>query len=177
MRLDTLLRAVPEAHVVGDTQLEIADIAYDSRAVRPGSCFVAVPSVGAGPKSGGHEFIDAAVRQGAVAVVATEGEVDIPGVTTIRTLDARSALADLADAFFDHPSRELKVFAVTGTDGKTTTTYLLDAIFSCRRQTGRVTANNQDKGRPPTSPECRPNDDSRITGFAAYATFDGPTPE
>lgn len=130
MRLDTLLRAVPEAHVVGDTQLEIADIAYDSRAVRPGSCFVAVPSVGAGPKSGGHEFIDAAVRQGAVAVVATEGEVDIPGVTTIRTLDARSALADLADAFFDHPSRELKVFAITGTDGKTTTTYLLDAIFS-----------------------------------------------
>jgi UDP-N-acetylmuramoyl-L-alanyl-D-glutamate--2,6-diaminopimelate ligase len=129
MLLETLLRAVPDAHATGDTQLEITDIAYDSRAVRPGSLFVAVPSVGEDPDSGGYRFIDAAVQQGALAV-ATESAIELPTVTSIRIPNARAALADLADAFFDHPSRHLRAFAVTGTDGKTTTCYLLDAILT-----------------------------------------------
>jgi UDP-N-acetylmuramoyl-L-alanyl-D-glutamate--2,6-diaminopimelate ligase len=129
MLLQTLLRAVPDAGVTGGTELDIADLAYDSREVRPSSLFVAVPTVGEGPLSGGHRFIDTAVRHGAVAVVTQSGQ-DVPGVSTIRVTDARAALADLADAFFHHPSHHMHAFAVTGTDGKTSTSYLLEAIFS-----------------------------------------------
>ncbi len=129
MQLNTLLRALPAARAVGDTGLEIADISYDSRTVRPGSLFVAVPTVGDVPESGGFRFIDAAISRGAVAVVA-EREVEASDVTSIRVQDARTALADLADTFFGHPSRQIEVFAVTGTDGKTTTSYLLDAILT-----------------------------------------------
>jgi UDP-N-acetylmuramoyl-L-alanyl-D-glutamate--2,6-diaminopimelate ligase len=128
MLLRRLLRAVPDAIVAGWTELDIEDIAHDSREVRPGSLFVAVPTVGEGPLSGGYRFIETAIRNGAVAIV-TQGEVDLPGVTTVHVGDARAALADLADAFFHHPSGRLHAFAVTGTDGKTSTSYLLEAIF------------------------------------------------
>ena len=129
MLLDTLLRAVRQAHGAGEARIEIVDIAYDSRTVRPGSLFVAVPTVGEGAESGGYRFLDDAVRLGAVAVV-TESERDSGAVRTIRVPDARAALADLSDAFYDHPTKHLHAFAVTGTDGKTTTSYLLEAILS-----------------------------------------------
>jgi UDP-N-acetylmuramoyl-L-alanyl-D-glutamate--2,6-diaminopimelate ligase len=129
MQLNILLRAMPDAVVTGDTDVEIADLVYDSRQVQPGALFVAVPSVGQGARSGGYHHIHTAVQRGAVAVV-TQADEDISGVSTIHAPDARAALADLADTFFDHPTRRLHAFAVTGTDGKTTTTYLLRAIWN-----------------------------------------------
>ena len=80
MLLDTLLRAVPQARRADEAHIEIVDIAYDSRTVRPGSLFVAVPTVGEGAESGGYRFLDDAVRLGAVAVV-TESERDSGAVT------------------------------------------------------------------------------------------------
>jgi UDP-N-acetylmuramoyl-L-alanyl-D-glutamate--2,6-diaminopimelate ligase len=129
MRLRHLLEALSDYRVDGDTDLDIHGIAYDSRQVAPGTLFVAVPTVGQGPLSGGYRFIGNAVAAGATAVVMEPHE-PLRGVTAIHVPDARAALADLADAFFDHPSRRLQVFAVTGTDGKTTTSYLLDGVLT-----------------------------------------------
>ncbi|HEX6509633.1 MAG TPA: Mur ligase family protein, partial [Chloroflexota bacterium] len=129
MQLQRLLRDVTSADVADTQDIEILDITYDSRQVSPGALFVAVPSVGAGPESGGTTHIHEAVARGAVAVV-TESDTEVDGISTIRVPDARTALADLAAEYFGHPSKQLNVFAVTGTDGKTTTSYLLEAIAS-----------------------------------------------
>lgn len=129
MLLRHLLRALPEAHLTGAGDVEIVDIAYDSRRVLRGSLFVAVPTVGGDARSGGYLHVDEAVDRGAVAVVT-----QVPGVPArvpVATVaNARIALSALASAFFEDPSSYLRVFAVTGTDGKTTTTYLLDGIFT-----------------------------------------------
>jgi UDP-N-acetylmuramoyl-L-alanyl-D-glutamate--2,6-diaminopimelate ligase len=89
---------------------------------------VAVPSVGGGLWSGGIRHVPEAVERGAVAIVAQAAPMsgDIP---TVWVPDARRALAELSAAFYAHPSEHLSVYGVTGTDGKTTTTYLLDQIF------------------------------------------------
>lgn len=129
LRLRQLLDAVPEARIAGADDVEIADIHYDSREVTPGSLFVAVPSVGGDEWSGGYRFIKTALDRGAVAVALQVPDVALP-VPTVFVPDARIALGDLAAAFFSHPSRELQVFAVTGTDGKTTTTFLLEGILA-----------------------------------------------
>lgn len=129
MRLSRLLDALPEARWDGPAEIDVADIAYDSRDVRPGTLFVAVPSVGGDASSGGVQFVAEAARRGASAfVVPMAARCD--GIAAIRVPDARAALADLAAAFFEHPSHDLHLFGVTGTDGKTTTTYLAEQIFS-----------------------------------------------
>ena len=106
---------------------DVPDIAYDSRKVVPGSLFVAVR----GSHSDGHQFIPQAIKQGAVAVVAEHGRTAAaPGdVPVMFVHDSRRALALLAGAFYDHPSRRLRLVGVTGTNGKTTTTYLVKAII------------------------------------------------
>ena len=103
----------------------VTEVAYDSRRVTPGALFVAVR----GQKADGTEFAATAAARGAVGIVA---EAPAPaGVTTpwIVVPDARLALAVLADELSGHPSRELKVVGITGTNGKTTTAYLLRSIF------------------------------------------------
>ena len=129
MLLHRLLDGLPVIRVAGPTDLEIRELAFDSRQVTPGSLFVAVPSVSGGERRHGSRYLADAVRRGAVALVVQE-EPDREDVTTIQVPDTRAALADLAAQFFDHPSRGLRLFAVTGTDGKTTTTYLLEQILA-----------------------------------------------
>ncbi len=121
-KLAELLEGTPVAAIHGSVEREIAALTFDSRTVRPGDCFFAV----VGTQCDGHDFIAAAVAQGAVAVVCER----MPLVATDRTTyvvvpDAAGALADLAAAFYDHPSRELKLVGITGTNGKTTTVTLL----------------------------------------------------
>jgi UDP-N-acetylmuramoyl-L-alanyl-D-glutamate--2,6-diaminopimelate ligase len=129
VRLRTLLDALPEAQWDGPADIEIGDLTYDSREVRPGTLFVAVPSVGGNESSGGVQFLPEAIDRGAAAVVVPSGP-SVGDILAVRVPDPRGALADLADRFFDHPSRQLAVFGVTGTDGKTTTTYLVEQIFA-----------------------------------------------
>jgi len=128
MLLSRLLQALPNTHSSDIDDVEIADLAYDSRQVRPGSLFVTVPAVRGGARSGGYAFIADALSRGAVAVVAQQGIDGVP-VPVVLVSDARAALADLAVEFFNYPTRRLQLFAVTGTDGKTTTTFLLEQIL------------------------------------------------
>ena len=98
-------------------------MAYDSRCVEPGFAFVAIP----GFKRDGAEFAPEAVRRGASLVIA---EKEIPGLPTAVVGDARSALASLACAVFGDPSGDMEVYGVTGTNGKTTTSYALYSILA-----------------------------------------------
>jgi len=106
---------------------EVLGIAHDSRKAGAGSLFVAVR----GFHSDGHRFVPQAVRQGAVAVVAEEGSaVDAgPSMPVIRVGDSRKALAKLAAKFYDYPSTKLRVVGITGTKGKTTTSYLVRSVI------------------------------------------------
>ncbi len=109
--------------------LVIDAIAYDSRRVERGTLFVAIPSVGGDETSGGHLHLPMAKQRGA-AVAVIQGGPAPAGLPWVRVADSRAALADLAAEFYGHPSRELRLFGVTGTDGKTTTTYLLEQLLA-----------------------------------------------
>jgi UDP-N-acetylmuramoyl-L-alanyl-D-glutamate--2,6-diaminopimelate ligase len=121
-----LLELIAGAEVVesrGDMDVEVADLAYDNRRVGPGTLFFCVP----GEKRDGHEFADAAVEAGAVAlVVERELEADVAQVVVA---DSRAAMAPLAARFWGDPTRELQVVGVTGTNGKTTTAFLVREVL------------------------------------------------
>jgi UDP-N-acetylmuramoyl-L-alanyl-D-glutamate--2,6-diaminopimelate ligase len=122
--LDRLSQAVRAERTVNPARVEIADLAYDARRVTPGTLFVCVP----GHKADGHDFASDAVDKGAVALIV-ERPLDLP-VPQLLVRDARESIAFAADAFFGHPTRELEVAGVTGTNGKTTTAFLLFSILA-----------------------------------------------
>src|SRR3954451_12057006 len=103
--------------------VEVSALAYDNRAVTPGTLFFCVP----GFRADGHDFAADAVERGAVALVV-ERPLDL-GVPEVQVPDARAAMADVAARFYGDPTRELKVVGVTGTNGKTTTTFLIRSIL------------------------------------------------
>jgi len=107
--------------------LAISGLAYDSRRVRPGDLFVALP----GLHVDGARFIPAAIDRGAIAVLCQQepAEDQEPAVPRLVVADARAAMADAAAAYFGHPSNHLHMVGVTGTDGKTTTGFLLHALL------------------------------------------------
>lgn len=123
MLLKTLLAAVSARAITGPVDRNVDAIAYDSRRVQPNSIFVALP----GEKSDGNRFIDQAIEKGATVIV-TATELRNPRATTVQVENSRTALADLAAAFYQQPMRKLKLAAVTGTNGKTTTTFLIKHI-------------------------------------------------
>src|SRR6201996_1468291 len=123
MRLADLAAAVDGARVVGDGAVEIADLAYDSRKAGPGTLFFCV----VGEKRDGHEFAEQVVEAGAAALVV-ERELEV-GVPQVVVPSARAAMAPFAAAFWGDPTAALKVVGVTGTNGKTTTAYLVREIL------------------------------------------------
>lgn len=127
--LASLAPALPLEHVVapvGEDRLDqtCAGVTSDSRKVTRGSVFVVIQ----GLTFDGTQFVDEAIAAGAVAIVSERPE-SRPDVACIQVPNARAALALLADAFYRHPSRQLRVVGITGTNGKTTTSYLVRAIF------------------------------------------------
>ena len=120
--LKDLLKDTPVTALHGDGSTTVAALAYDSRAVTRSDCFFATR----GTQSDGHDFIPDAVAKGASAVVCEQLPAETAhGVAYVVVPDAAGALADMAAAFYGHPSRELKLVGITGTNGKTTTATLL----------------------------------------------------
>ena len=133
--LAALLRALPTARLEGSGATEITGLAYDSRAVQPGHLFFALP----GTKTDGGLFLEDALRRGAVAA-AHEQNVRVPrGLVGVCVDNARAALADLAADFYERPSETLPVIGVTGTNGKTTTVFMIrDILRAAGRSCGLI---------------------------------------
>lgn len=109
----------------GTTEIDVKGISYDSRKVKPGYLFICIP----GLKTDGHKYAGQAVENGASVIVA-EKEIDLPaGVALLIVDDTRMVLPILASNFYQKPSGDLRVIGVTGTNGKTTTTHLIQAIL------------------------------------------------
>lgn len=123
--LKQLLENIHAIEILGDTSISISGLCFDSREVSQGSLFVAQR----GTITNGHDFISKAVVQGAVAVVCEEIISPLPNITYIKVESSALALGNIANSFFDHPSRKLKLVGITGTNGKTTTATLLHALF------------------------------------------------
>jgi UDP-N-acetylmuramoyl-L-alanyl-D-glutamate--2,6-diaminopimelate ligase len=104
----------------------VMGVKYDSRAIRPGDVFVAVP----GTATDGHRFVDAAVRAGAGAVVIEDACAQVQSVPCVLVRSTRAALADLSAAFHGFPSSPLHLTGITGTDGKTTSVFMLSHVLS-----------------------------------------------
>jgi UDP-N-acetylmuramoyl-L-alanyl-D-glutamate--2,6-diaminopimelate ligase len=134
MLLSDLIREMPRISVLGRADVEINSIVYDSRQATAGSLFVAVR----GEAFDGHGFATAAARNGAAAVVAEQEMAGIPleKVGLVVVENSRAAMGQLAARFYDYPSRKLNLIGVTGTKGKTTTTYLISSVL---RATGQKT--------------------------------------
>src|SRR5690349_19413297 len=125
MKFREIMRDVEAISIADDA--DVQGIAYDSCKVRPGFLFVAMR----GETSDGNRFIDAAVRAGAVAVVSDSPGTPQPGnLAFARVPHARRALAHISSNFFGRPAEKLKLTGVTGTNGKTTTTFLTEHILS-----------------------------------------------
>ena len=128
MQLKLLLSRTDTRHVRGTQDVDVLAVCHDSREVAPGSLFVALR----GGNNDGHQYITQAVARGASVVVLEDGLEQLPAhVTGVEVPNTRLALAHLAASFYHHPAFRLKVAGITGTNGKTTTTYLLKHI--CER--------------------------------------------
>src|SRR3954467_7531071 len=123
MQLKILVAALSPRQIIGPVDRVVESIAYDSRRVQRNGLFVALR----GEKNDGHQFIEQAVDKGATVIV-TDQPAPSPRATCVVVENTRSAMADLAAAFYERPARRLKLAAVTGTNGKTTTTFLLKHI-------------------------------------------------
>src|SRR6266478_486262 len=123
MQLKTLAAAIAVRQVIGTLNRPVESIAYDSRRVQRNGLFVALR----GGKSDGHEFIGQAIEKGASVIVA-EREEKYPRATCLIVENSRTALADLSRVFYGRPGDRLTLAAVTGTNGKTTTTFLIKHI-------------------------------------------------
>ena len=138
MTLGALLRALPNvagAAPIAGGDVQVTQVAYDSRQVTAGSLFVALR----GARADGVTFARDAIARGAIAIVAQTAPPAGVGVSWIQVPDARLALAALAAAFYEHPSEQLTLVGITGTNGKTTTSYLLSSIFEAAgMKCGRV---------------------------------------
>ncbi len=127
------LAAAAGGKTAGNGQTLIRGLAYHSRLVKPGDLFMALP----GHDADGGMYIDDALRRGAVAVLYAPGTGCPRGISGIEVVDPRRAMADIAVEFFGHPSEHLNVIGVTGTNGKTTTTFMIQRIL---QRAGKPTA-------------------------------------
>ena len=152
MELDALIRALAPSEVAGGRRVDIGDLAYDTRQVSSGVLFFCVP----GERVDGHDLAWEAIERGAVALVVERIlDVDVPQLVVP---SARESMAVAADLFFGEPTKELELAGVTGTNGKTTTAFLLRSILDAAgRRPGLVgTVEWQVGGQPRPAPFTTP---------------------
>jgi len=126
-KLGLILSAKDALEVIGNLDVMVNNLTFDSRQVAKGSCFIAVK----GTQSDGHTFIDKAIELGATAIVCEVlPETKAKGVTYVKVKDTSEVLGIMATSFYDNPSQKLKLVGITGTNGKTTTVTLLYRLFN-----------------------------------------------
>jgi UDP-N-acetylmuramoyl-L-alanyl-D-glutamate--2,6-diaminopimelate ligase len=126
-KLSDILYKVHTKALLGNTDIDIADVQIDSRKVQKGSLFIAVK----GYAVDGHQFISKAIELGASAIVCQDMPLQQKGVTYVQTTDSAEAAGQIAHNFYDQPTQKLKLVGVTGTNGKTTIATLLYNLFTC----------------------------------------------
>jgi len=127
MILRELVNGVDIKNFKGDFDLEISGVSFDSNKVKEGFLFVALT----GENTDGHKYLESAVRNGAKALIVEKApDKDYKDVTVIEVIDSRLSLAIVSANFFEHPTKDLTLIGITGTNGKTTITYLLESIWN-----------------------------------------------
>jgi UDP-N-acetylmuramoyl-L-alanyl-D-glutamate--2,6-diaminopimelate ligase len=135
MRLSELLDGLEIRNRTGDLDVEIGSIAYDSRKAIRGTLFVCIE----GFVTDGHRYVQQAASQGATVFLVQKPVEVPPGATVVEIADTRKGLAHVSDRFFGHPSGRLRMIGITGTKGKTTTSYMVRAILrAAGRKTGLI---------------------------------------
>ncbi|MCR5594362.1 MAG: UDP-N-acetylmuramoyl-L-alanyl-D-glutamate--2,6-diaminopimelate ligase [Lachnospiraceae bacterium] len=125
-KINDLLNGLTYTCIQGDTKAEVSAVIYDSRKVTPGAMFICI----VGANSDGHDYIPDVCSKGASCIIVSKDVTDIPSsVTVIKVEDTRYAMAFISAAWFDHPADKLTVIGITGTKGKTTTTYMVRSIL------------------------------------------------
>jgi len=125
MKLKELLKGCSVRAATGDLDTEILGLAYDSRAVLPGYLFFAIRGI----RVDGNQFVPKAIVRGAMAVASALAPVSPVAMPWVQVEDERAAMAAIAGNFYHHPTAELRLIGVTGTNGKTTTTYIVESIL------------------------------------------------
>jgi UDP-N-acetylmuramoyl-L-alanyl-D-glutamate--2,6-diaminopimelate ligase len=125
MRLGELFRGLPTLEMGADSEVEVSSLAYDSRRVEAHTLFFAIQ----GAKADGHDFIPQALARGAVAIVSERQAPAELASRWVRVAKIRQALSGAARTFYGHPDSRLRLIGITGTNGKTTTAYLIDSVL------------------------------------------------
>ncbi len=125
MLLAKLVEGLPAELIKGSLDADICHIAYDSRKVKSGSLFVCIP----GTKTDGHNYISHAIENGARALLVQRAVEAPEGISVVRVPDARYGLAHVSGLFFGHPSGNFKLVGITGTKGKTTSSYMVKSVM------------------------------------------------
>ena len=129
MRLLEIMRDCEIIETRGNLEIDISEIKYDSRNVKSGDMFIAI----VGFKTDGHNYIGTAIENGARVIVMQEGKLDISlirdDITVVLTKDTRKFMALAACNFYNHPSRDFKLVGITGTKGKTTTSFMIKSVL------------------------------------------------
>jgi UDP-N-acetylmuramoyl-L-alanyl-D-glutamate--2,6-diaminopimelate ligase len=133
MRTERLLAVLESPRLHGRPPEQVSGLAYDSRRVEPGGLFVAL----AGERADGHDYLEAAAAAGAAAAVVERPSAEL-GLPQIQVDDSRRALAALAAEWHGHPGRDLTLVGITGTNGKTTVSYLVEAALGSLGPTGLI---------------------------------------
>lgn len=124
MKLEELLKEVEVERIIGSDKCKVSGISFNSKETKAGDLFICIK----GFKTDGHNYAEMAVEKGAVVVVA-EHEIENVAVTTVIVKDSRLAMAHIAAAYYGYPAKNLKLIGITGTNGKTTSTYLVKSIL------------------------------------------------